>query len=40
MSDRDDLKSHEEMWQIFTKLIVYSSVAAAVALLLLLIFVA
>ncbi len=38
MSDSDDLKSHEEMWGLFTKLMLYGSIAVTVVLLLMRIF--
>jgi hypothetical protein len=38
MSDSDDLKSHEEMWNLFTKMMLYGSIAVAALLLLMRIF--
>ena len=38
MAGTDDLKSHEQMWQLFIKMTIYSSIAVAVALLLMRIF--
>lgn len=38
MAEFDDLKSHEEMWKNFVKLITYSTVAIVVTLVLMAIF--
>ena len=38
MSDSEDLKSHEETWHLFTKMMLYGSIAVAVLLLLMRIF--
>lgn len=38
MAGTDDLKSHEQMWQLFIKMTIYGSIAVAVTLLLMRIF--
>lgn len=40
MADTDDLKAHEEMWNLFIKLMTYSSISIMVVLALMAIFVA
>ncbi len=40
MAELEDLKSHEEMWNLFIRLTVWSSIGIAVLLLAMLIFVA
>lgn len=38
MADTDDLKDHEEMWNLFIKLMMYSSAGIIVVLVLMAIF--
>jgi hypothetical protein len=38
MADTEDLKSHEEMWKNFTRLVLYSTIGIAVVLLLMRLF--
>jgi hypothetical protein len=38
MADTEDLKSHEEMWKNFTRLVLYSAIGIAVVLLLMRLF--
>jgi hypothetical protein len=38
MADTDDLKAHEEMWNLFIKLMMFSSVGIIIVLVLMAIF--